>query len=237
MSDRHVEKHSDGGEPAKHGIARRIIGWVLGGGAVGLALVVLQLMQAPQTVVAFHEWMCGWARGPAGMFGDCADHAQKPTQTVIIRETAPIASTDPLELLTRRGYTADHSSMYRAISLGRKEDVELHQKAGVKMGALPIVHVPVAPEMWQFLVRSGIVVEPCNFRESEVLSAQWLLDGVLKWKGNLSIYKNLCDGRYVESIAAAAAKARSSAATRAAEGTLNHSVFYEKFERAMASRQ
>lgn len=74
-----------GGARSGRGLWSRTATWLLGGGALGLVLIVLQLMQAPQTVASFHEWMCGskFLRGAAGVFGDCAGYAQKPTQVVI----------------------------------------------------------------------------------------------------------------------------------------------------------
>lgn len=92
MSNRHSEKHSAGGEPTRHGIGRKVIGWLLGGGALGLVLILLQLMQAPQTVASFHEWTCksSWFGGLAGLFGDCAAYAQKPSGPVAAAPTTPV---------------------------------------------------------------------------------------------------------------------------------------------------
>lgn len=41
-----------------------------------------------------HQWMCGWARGPAGWLGDCTSYAKKPTQVVVTGPVVPQTKGD-----------------------------------------------------------------------------------------------------------------------------------------------
>lgn len=196
MSRYSSPRAGDGKEYAGGGRLKWIVGAIVGG---ALAWIGSGFMQST------HQWMCGWARGPAGWLSDCAAYSNRSTQTVIIKEAASSASSDPLEVLTRRGYSPDPISLYRAISLDRKEDVELHLKAGVKMDT-PIPYVKVSPEVWQFLVKSRAVEEPCEFSLKDVRKHEYLLRGALA--NNAAIYRNLCGGKYVAAVKSTLAKAK-----------------------------
>lgn len=82
---------SGGSTPPRPSTVRRVVAWVLSGGLLGLILIVLQLMQGPQTVASFHEWTCGrssfW-KGLAERLGDCATYIQKQPATSLILPSA-----------------------------------------------------------------------------------------------------------------------------------------------------
>ncbi len=172
-------------------------------------------MQGPAAFEDMHRRMCGWSpswQQFAGRFGDCAANAQNPSGPIA---GAPIASSDPLETLTRRGYSISQNDFYRAISTNRREDIELLLKAGLKPGPL-LDRVTISPDMWRFLVEKGVVQdEPCTFSKPEA-SDESLLSGVIS-RNNGQIYRSLCQGKYVAAISAFVAKAKQENAGKAAD--------------------
>lgn len=112
------------------------------------------------------------------------------------------APPDPLEILTRRGYTASTGSLQQAVRLGRLEDIRLLLQVGVKFQESPIGNIPVSIEVWQELRRANAIPpDPCeaDLTDYKVLAAHRLLRDAARQQ-NLEIYKALCGGRYVASI-------------------------------------
>lgn len=187
--------------------SRRISFGAIAWGAIVVLATIFGVLQGPKAVVDLHELMCGsssW-QGLAGRFSDCASYASKqyPPGAAV-----GVVSTDPLEIITRRGYTPDHQSVYRAISLGRREDVDLLLKAGAKINVGMLQFVTVSPEWWRWLVERGAIEDgPCSFSVPDLDSHDFFLRGVMD-RRNGPVYKSLCNGKYLAAVKAALAKAR-----------------------------
>jgi hypothetical protein len=113
------------------------------------------------------------------------------------------APSDPAEILTRRGYALEQQSLYKAIKLGRREDLDLLLKAGLTFNDLPIKNANIPVDTWNYLVDKGAVKKiPCA-HDDKSLSDDSLLSDATRYD-NLAIYKSLCNGQYFRSIVAAA---------------------------------
>lgn len=102
--------------------------WIAGAIVVGaLGWIGNGLMQSS------HQWMCGWARGPASWLGDCAAYEQKPTQVVVPMDLTGLSGPKTKSQIKAEKKAFDQRRFVDAVVDNDKVELDLLSKEGFQL--------------------------------------------------------------------------------------------------------